>query len=195
MATEDNIKAFLNEPVPNPSGNAQQQAATAITANPAAKTQPATNAGATTKKTTVTASVAGTGNPASRAAQSTINVVNSSVGGVGESIQSWASNLPTPGGLGLLIIVLFVFMWAIVPVNTSGGSHYTRLQLLYYTLTGRTTLGGPAETPTSTTGASTTTTNTSTTVAASQANGVLPISSLSLFNLPDFTSGIDFSGL
>lgn len=53
---------------------------------------------------------------------------------MGDRLSSWADSVPTPGGIGLLLVVIFLFLWAIVPVN--GGN--TRLQLLWKTLTGRT---------------------------------------------------------
>lgn len=52
----------------------------------------------------------------------------------GSRLESWAANVKTPGGIGLLLIVIFIFLWAIVPVN--GGK--TRGQLFWLTLTGRT---------------------------------------------------------
>lgn len=58
----------------------------------------------------------------------------------GSRLESWAANVRTPGGIGLLLIVIFIFLWAIVPVN--GGK--TRGQLFWLTLTGRTKM---ADTP------------------------------------------------
>jgi len=46
-------------------------------------------------------------------------------------LADWASSLKTPGGIGLLIGILFFFIWIIVPV--SGGQ--TRMQLLWGVLT------------------------------------------------------------
>ncbi len=54
--------------------------------------------------------------------------------------------LPTPGGIGILVFVLIFFIWAIVPVSSSG---QTRLQLLWLTLTGHTVVnqGAVGEAP------------------------------------------------
>lgn len=53
-----------------------------------------------------------------------------------QSLNSWADRTPTPGGIGVIIFLLLLFLWAIVPVN----GDKTRLQLLWLTLTGRTQL-------------------------------------------------------
>lgn len=52
----------------------------------------------------------------------------------GSRLEGWAANVPTYGSVGLLLAVIFIFLWAIVPVN--GGK--TRAQLFWLTLTGRT---------------------------------------------------------
>jgi len=46
-------------------------------------------------------------------------------------VADWASSLKTPGGIGLLIGILFFFIWVIVPVSDGK----TRLQLLWGVLT------------------------------------------------------------
>lgn len=56
----------------------------------------------------------------------------------------WVSAQPTPGGIGLLVLVLIVLVWAMIPVNDAGA---TRLQLLWLTLTGRTRLRGRVDIP------------------------------------------------
>jgi cation transport ATPase len=48
---------------------------------------------------------------------------------------AWLSSAPTPGGVGMLLLALIMFLWIIVPVNAAGD---TRAKLLFYTLTGRT---------------------------------------------------------
>ena len=48
--------------------------------------------------------------------------------------------MPTPGGIAFLLAVIIFFIWAIVP--TSDG--HTRLELLFYTIMGRTSLVGGA---------------------------------------------------
>lgn len=45
----------------------------------------------------------------------------------------WASSLKTPGGIGVLLMVLFFFIWVIVPVSNGK----TRMQLLWGVLTGQ----------------------------------------------------------
>lgn len=56
---------------------------------------------------------------------------------------NWIASAPTPGGVGVLILALLMFLWIIVPVNESGD---TRAKLLWYTLTGRTKLKQQYET-------------------------------------------------
>lgn len=72
---------------------------------------------------------------------------------VGNSATSWATRisdrvaaLPTPGGIGVMILILLGFLWAVVPVNNG----LTRAQLFYLTITRKTalspdTVGGAAE--------------------------------------------------
>jgi hypothetical protein len=57
----------------------------------------------------------------------------------GQGIVNWAENWPTPGGIGLLLLVIFILLWALIPVDKEG---YTRLQLLWFTVMGRTSLQG-----------------------------------------------------
>lgn len=56
-----------------------------------------------------------------------------------ERLNDWASNLPTPGGIGLMLILIAFFLFAVVPVNGT----QTRLSLLFLTLLGHTTLPTP----------------------------------------------------
>lgn len=51
-------------------------------------------------------------------------------------VQNWIAKAPTPGGIGVLLLIILLFVAIIVPV--SGG--YTRLQLFWLTLLGRTSL-------------------------------------------------------
>lgn len=51
-------------------------------------------------------------------------------------VQNWIAGAPTPGGIGVLLLIILLFVAIIVPV--SGG--YTRLQLFWLTLLGRTSL-------------------------------------------------------
>lgn len=55
--------------------------------------------------------------------------------GLARRTSNWIASAPTPGGIGVLILALMFFLWAIIPVNQSGD---TRLKLLWYTLIGRT---------------------------------------------------------
>lgn len=52
----------------------------------------------------------------------------------GSRVEEWANNVATPGGIGLLLLAIFILLWAVVPVN--GGK--TRAYLFWLTLTGRT---------------------------------------------------------
>ena len=61
----------------------------------------------------------------------------------GQGIVNWAESWPTPGGIGLLLLVIFILLWALIPVDQQG---YTRLQLLWFTLMGRTSLQGSTTT-------------------------------------------------
>jgi hypothetical protein len=56
---------------------------------------------------------------------------------------NWLASAPTPGGVGVLLLALLMFLWIIVPANESGD---TRAKLLWYTLTGRTKLKQQYET-------------------------------------------------
>lgn len=62
-----------------------------------------------------------------------------SVSGIASGVTNWVGAWPTPGGIGLLLIVIFVLLWALIPVDKEG---YTRLQLLWFTVMGRTQLQG-----------------------------------------------------
>jgi hypothetical protein len=64
-----------------------------------------------------------------------------------ERARNWLANLPTPGGNGALLLVLLGLVAFIVPVSGA----YTRAQLFWLSLLGRTSLtdtGAPAETVT-----------------------------------------------
>jgi hypothetical protein len=56
-------------------------------------------------------------------------------GGIARRTSNWIASAPTPGGIGVLVLALLFFLWAIIPVNAAGD---TRLKLLWYTLIGRT---------------------------------------------------------
>lgn len=63
-------------------------------------------------------------------------------GAVGDKVtgtKEWLANLPTPGSIALLLVVILFFIWAVVPVGQNGE---TRLQLLWLTLTGKTSIAG-----------------------------------------------------
>lgn len=60
---------------------------------------------------------------------------------IGRGIESWAERIPTPGGIGVLLLAIFFLLWAVVPVN---GKH-TRLELLWLTFTGRTSMASAPE--------------------------------------------------
>ncbi len=56
-----------------------------------------------------------------------------------QGVVNWVSSRPTPGGISALLVVLIFFLFVIVPVN----GKYTRLQLIWLTLTGHTKLPTP----------------------------------------------------
>jgi hypothetical protein len=66
--------------------------------------------------------------------------------------KQWFENVPTPGGIGILLLIIFVFLLAIVPVDSSGN---TRLYLMWLTLTGKTHLAYEDGNSSSTTSATT----------------------------------------
>jgi len=68
-------------------------------------------------------------------------VADATYGKVGD-LHGKIADMPTPGGIGILLIILLIFIWAVIPVNKQGGVSYTRLGLLWLTLTGRTYLQG-----------------------------------------------------
>lgn len=211
MATQDNIQQFLNEPVASPNANAPTMpprplntnavqasqnaqtgnASTQGKVNPAARTQPSGK---------VSDTIAATGSDAAIAATNVVAGIAGSVGTVGDSIEQWANNLPTPGGIAILLGVLLLLLWAVIPVNSSNGQSYTRLQLLFYTLTGRTSIGGPAEQTTGQTSAPNAGNGTGGTAlftptpvpTATNGTGILPLSNLQVLNLPDFSAN-DFT--
>jgi hypothetical protein len=47
------------------------------------------------------------------------------------------SSLPTPGGIGVILFIIVIFLMAVIPVNAQGD---TRLKLIWLTLLGRTHL-------------------------------------------------------
>lgn len=207
MATQDTIRNFVNQPMPAANANAPTMPPVPLNAQPAqaatpaqtssAQTGTATNKPSPTAKTQPTGKVAGTvaatGAGAVTTVTDTVSAVAGSVEALGNGIENWAANLPTPGGIGLLLVILFVLLWMVVPVNNSNGQHYTRMQLLWYTLTGRTAIGGPAEQTSTGTGTGSGGPFVLTQPANSNGSGILPITDLQVFNLPDFATSSDFS--
>lgn len=118
---------------------AKQNAATQRAADKAARDaqrQADAQAKATAARNTQIAVAAGNlGVGAAGAASSMADTASS----IATGISDWASSWPTPGGIGLLLVILFVLLWALIPVDDQG---YTRLQLLWFTLMGRTQLQG-----------------------------------------------------
>jgi len=51
-------------------------------------------------------------------------------------------NLPTPGGIGLLLLIVVVMLFAIVPMNANG---QTRLQLMWSVLAGKAQFASTAQ--------------------------------------------------
>jgi hypothetical protein len=98
----------------------------------------------------------------------------------GHPAKLWFENAPTPGGIDVLLIIIFVFLLAIVPVDTKGN---TRLYLMWLTLTGKTHLSYSDTGTTSATTAATT----STTAAPVQATTLAPVQTTTpLVTLPNF---------
>lgn len=56
--------------------------------------------------------------------------VADNVSEVAGNIQEWIASRPTPGGIMVILLVIFIFLWLIVPVN----GQYTRAQLLWMTV-------------------------------------------------------------
>jgi hypothetical protein len=56
--------------------------------------------------------------------------VADSVSSIATNIQDWLANLPAPGGIFVILLGIFIFLWLIVPVN----GPWTRAQLLWFTL-------------------------------------------------------------
>lgn len=67
--------------------------------------------------------------------------VGEGISSLGDRLAAFGERVPTPGGIALILVAIFVFLWAIVPVN---GSH-TRLELLWLTFTGRTSMASAPE--------------------------------------------------
>jgi hypothetical protein len=115
----------------------QQKAAARATKQQAIaqqKAQQQANAQASQFAQTAGAFGIGVGNAGSNLADNVSNI--------GTGIANWASSWPTPGGIGLLLIVLFILLWALIPVDDQG---YTRMQLLWFTVMGRTQLQGSTD--------------------------------------------------
>lgn len=74
------------------------------------------------------------------AVQSTLSATDR-LRGVGDRFEAWAESVPTPGGIGILLLLIFLFLWAIVPVN----GKRTRAELLWLTLMGQTTMADAPE--------------------------------------------------
>lgn len=56
--------------------------------------------------------------------------VVSGVADVAGSVSDWAASRPTPGGILVILLVIFIFLWLIIPVNGSN----TRAKLLWKVL-------------------------------------------------------------
>jgi hypothetical protein len=51
--------------------------------------------------------------------------------------KAWFENVPAPGGIAVLLLIISIFLLAVVPIDSSG---HTRLMLMWLTLTGKTHL-------------------------------------------------------
>lgn len=152
MATksEESLRAFVEEEEPVPA--AQPAPATLAPAVLPALIPPAPSGSTGAKKTGATGKSAKTPSAPKKAAgrsavgansqknaqaaeQATTAIQQSltdAAGRLTDRIASW----DTPGGIGLMLLALFILLWMIVPVN---GGH-TRFGLLWLTLTGQTYL-------------------------------------------------------
>lgn len=96
-------------------------------------------------------------------AGSAVNRIAANVNDAGARVEAWANSVPTPGGILVVLLVLFLFLWLIVPVN----GQYTRGKLLWLTLMGQTSIkGSSVGSGTNGTGLSTQTGTSSTSLSA-----------------------------
>lgn len=65
-----------------------------------------------------------------------VGIIRATFKQLSKNANAHAASVPTPGGIGGLVVILLVFALAIIPVNQG----YTRLQLLFLSLGGFTTL-------------------------------------------------------
>lgn len=72
------------------------------------------------------------------AQRGTLAGLANTVADTASSLNNRVASFPTPGGIGLLLFVLIIFVWMLVPTKNG----YTRMQLLYLTLRDQTTLTG-----------------------------------------------------
>lgn len=78
-----------------------------------------------------------------KAAEAATTQIQGSLTDAGNRLTDRIAGWDTPGGIGLLLLALFILLWMIVPVN---GGH-TRFGLLWLTLTGQTSLPDDASVP------------------------------------------------
>lgn len=65
----------------------------------------------------------------------TVQDINEHIGEQTEGVRTWLKNVPTPGGIATVLLILIFFTLAVIPVDKSGT---TRLKLLWLVLTGKT---------------------------------------------------------
>ena len=68
--------------------------------------------------------------------------VTDSFGGLADRVNGWAASIPTPGGIFVVLVAIFVTLWVLIPVNQQG---YTRAELLWLTVLGRTAIKGSSQ--------------------------------------------------
>jgi hypothetical protein len=146
--SEESLRAFVEEPEPEPEPAAQPAAGPASPGLlPALIPPPPGSTGAKNKAASGKAPKASAapkkaaGGPtaganAGKTAQAATTTLQQNLSDVGNRLVDRISSWDTPGGVGLLLLALFILLWMIVPVN---GGH-TRFGLLWLTLTGQTYL-------------------------------------------------------
>lgn len=147
MATksEESLRAFVEEP--EPTTEAQPAAAPVSSVLPGIlpNAPTAKNSAASGKSNKTPANskkAAGSPKPTpaqrkqARDAEQATTQIQSNLTDAGNRLAERIAGWDTPGGIGLLLLALFILLWMIVPVN---GGH-TRFGLLWLTLTGQTYL-------------------------------------------------------
>lgn len=123
------------------------------------------------------------------------NFIDNTVVAPGRKAADWISSLKTVGGVGLLLVILFVLLFTVVQVNAQGD---TRMKMLWYMLLGRANLQGrvsPEPPKQQSTAQIETTIATSTSQLVGDVSTVIATAATSaLTGSPDFYGGV-FTGI